>query len=75
MSILLCNYPKPNGIPYGSPALRGHKPCYTIGATTSAPIRRQSSPPMQCSRTCLPRLRNLRQVQSALYELLTAIAR
>jgi len=75
MSILLCNIPSPTVFPMAPPALRGHKPCYTIGATTSAPIRRQSSPPMQCSRTCLPRLRNLRQVQSALYELLTAIAR
>ncbi len=28
MSVRICNFPKPDGSPYGSPALRGKKFCY-----------------------------------------------
>ena len=74
MSIPLCNYPKPDGIACGSPALRGKQLCYYHQRDRkryeySAKVLRQ----LDVLGPRLPRLRNRFAVQDALYQIMNAI--
>jgi hypothetical protein len=75
MCIPLCNHPKPDGIPCGSPAVRGKKFCYyhlrdQKRLSYSAKVVRQ----LDVLGPRLPRLTNLRDVQDALHEIFCAVA-
>ena len=75
MSVPLCNYPKPDGTPCGSPVLRGKKLCYYHlrdhkRHEYSAKVVRE----LDVLGPRLPKMRTLADVQAALYEILTAIA-
>jgi hypothetical protein len=74
MSIPLCNYPKPDGIPCGSPALRGRHLCYYHQRDYkrhqhSDKVLRQ----LDVLGPRLPRMRNLAAVQDALYQIMNAV--
>ena len=75
MSILLCNYTKTDGTSCGSPALRGKKICFfhqrhRKRREYSAKIARE----LDVLGPRLPRMRNLSEVQAALFEIITAVA-
>lgn len=75
MSLPLCNYPKPDGIPCAAPAIRGKKFCYYHQRDHkrhqyAAKVIRQ----LDVLGPRLPRMRSLPEVKEALYEITTAIA-
>jgi hypothetical protein len=75
MSYRICNFPKPDGIPCGSPALRGEKLCYYHQRDhkrreySASAIRRADVLGPR-----LPRMNSLADIQAALYEVMNAIA-
>ena len=75
MSIRICNFPKPDGISCGSPALKYKKLCYfhhrdlkRLQYVGSAIRRADVLGPR------FPRMKSLADIQAALYEVMTAIA-
>ena len=75
MSYPICNYPKSNGIPCGSPALRGQKLCYfhhrePKRAQQRARLRRR----VEICQLNFPPLNTITDVQVALFEVMDALA-
>jgi hypothetical protein len=75
MSYPLCNYPKSNGIPCGSPALRGQKLCYfhqrePKRTQQRAKLRRRA----EVCELHFPPLNTIVDVQIALFEVMDALA-
>lgn len=75
MSVRICNFPKPDGTPCGSPALKHKKLCYfhhrdhrRLQYADSAIRRADVLGPR------LPRMKSFADIQLALCEVLTAIA-
>lgn len=75
MSLPLCNFPKSDGVPCGSPALRGKKLCYFhLRIHKRRQFSERVTRELDVLGPRLPKMRNLRQVQAALNEIVTAIA-
>jgi len=75
MSVRVCNFPKPDGTPCGSPTLRGEKLCYyhvrdhrRLQYAGNAIRRADVLGPR------LPRMKSLADIQAALHEVLQALA-
>jgi hypothetical protein len=74
MSYRTCNYPKSDGVPCGSPALRDEKFCYfhhrdhKRSKYSAAAIRRA-----EVLGPRLPRMKSLAEIQAALYKVMNAI--
>jgi len=74
MSYRTCNYPKPDGVPSGSPALRDEKLCYfhhrdhERSQYSANAIRRADVLGPR-----LPRMNSLADIQAALYKVMNAI--
>jgi len=74
MSFRTCNHPKEDGVPCGSPALRGKKLCYYHQRDHkrrhyAAGVLRRSD----ILGPRLPRMKSLTDVQAALYEVMQAL--
>jgi hypothetical protein len=75
MSVRICNFPKPDGSPCGSPALHRKKLCFyhhrdQLRFNYLARILRCNDP----LRPSAPLPRDLRDVQATLFEVITALA-
>jgi len=75
MSVPLCNYPKLDGTPCGSPTLRGKKRCYYhLRDHKRHEYASKILLELDVLGPRLPKMRTLDDVQAALQEILAAIA-